>query len=237
MGSVSTSMAMTTSMHDSAGPGIFVIRDGHRKNKPLAAIAAVFCFLGTCAYAQALRTENTQQRLVSNPETAQMQQVRQGIVDLYLSDFRREVELTEEQFLKLNPLIREFIQERFRRANQRQQLKQRQDHLLSQRNPGEADVQRLSEDQERFESETATLENRFVAGMRSDLTARQALLVRRFNRTFFEEKLPGLIERARVAAAEATRGQQQRPAATRGGNPNRRKEPARSGNALRQTGR
>jgi hypothetical protein len=144
------------------------------------------------------------------------------------------VELTDDQFIQLRPVIRQFIELRFQRANQRENLKQRQELLLSQPSPSDADVQQLTEERSRFESEMATLENRFIARLRStsELSPRQALLISKFNRTFFDERLPGYIQRARAAAA-APRGQPQRPAAAARGNANRGREPARQpGNAF-----
>jgi hypothetical protein len=200
--------------------------------KRLYAIAIVLGLLSVPAFGQAIQPETDQRAAAAGSDPAQLRQLQQRITSLYLSDFRNSVELTEEQFIQLEPVIRQFIQMRFERANQRELLKQRQEFLLNQTEPSDGDVKQLAEDQANFERQTANQESRFIERLRSaaELSPRQALLVPRFNRAFFDERLPQIIERAREAAA-APRGQPQRPAAARG-NANRGREPARSGNAF-----
>ena len=125
------------------------------------------------------------------------QQIQNRIADLYLSDFRNALELTDEQFLKLGPIARRFIQMRFQAANQRERINQRLDQLLSQPDPSDEDVRQLSDEKERFERNAGNLEGRLVANVRADLTARQIARIYDLNRKFFEEKLPRLLEQAR----------------------------------------
>jgi hypothetical protein len=155
------------------------------------------------------------ERQNARPEAAQAQQLRQQITDLYLSDFKNEVELTDDQFLKLNMPLRQFMRTRFQAPADRQALNQRLDQLLSQPNPSEADVQKLTEEIAKHDREVGTVDARFLARFGSELSPRQQLLLQQFNRRFFNEKLPGLISQARErnAAAAAARGQKQRPAA------------------------
>ncbi len=127
----------------------------------------------------------------------QARQLQQRIVDFYLSDFRREVELSDDQFLALAPEIRRFMQMRFRVANQRRALLERQNQMLKQPVLSEAEVQRLTEQQAQLDAEEGTLETRLIRRLRAQLTDRQILLVRPFNMRFFGETLPGLLERAR----------------------------------------
>jgi len=91
---------------------------------------------------------------------------------------------------------------RFQAARQRQALNQQLDGLLQQPSPSEADVQKLSDDRARIESEVGTMESGFVNRLRADLSARQLALVLQFNTKFFEQTLPGLLDRAREAAAQ-----------------------------------
>lgn len=142
----------------------------------------------------------------------QARQLQQRIVDFYLSDFRREVELSDDQFLALAPEIRRFMQMRFRVANQRRALLERQNQMLKQPVLSEAEVQRLTEQQAQLDAEEGTLETRLIRRLRAQLTDRQILLVRPFNMRFFGETLPGLLERARDRAT--LRGQRpERPEA------------------------
>jgi hypothetical protein len=142
----------------------------------------------------------------------QARQLQQRIVDFYLSDFRREVELSDDQFLALAPEIRRFMQMSFRVANQRRALRERQNQMLKQPVLSEAEVQRLTEQQAQLDAEAGTLETRLIRRLQAQLTDRQILLVRPFNMRFFNETLPRLVERARDRAT--LRGQRpERPEA------------------------
>jgi len=218
----------------------------------LYAIAIALCFVATSAFAQvqpnqqrraqAQQNLNQQQNQVQqnrqqnraqqnqiqrnqrqNEIQQNREQLQQRIADFYLSDFRSAVELNEDQFFKLGPTIRQFIRMRFQAARQRQALNQQLNGLLQQPNPSEADVQKLSDERARIESEVGTMEAGFVNRLRSDLSARQLALVLQFNTTFFEQTMPKLLDRAREAAAS----QQQRP----NQNQNSR-DPNRQGNAF-----
>jgi hypothetical protein len=151
-------------------------------------------------------------------------QVQQLIMDLYVSQFQAEVQLSEDQFLRIGTFVRQFIQMRFRAANLKQNLDQRLNELLSQKDPSENEVQRLTEEKFQFERNVANSENNLLTRIRPELTARQVTLVFAFNKMFFEERLPQLLERAR--ASVAPRGQ---PPAQR---PNNR-DAARPGDAFR----
>ena len=150
------------------------------------------------------------------------QRVQQQIIDLYLSDFRTDVGLSEEQFLKVSPVLRQFVRNRFQAARSRADLDQQLTRLLSQPNSSEADIQRLTADRAKVETEAATMEARLVNRLRPDLTARQAALVFQFN-TRFNERLRGVVDQVRANAA--ARGQRQRPGAAARPNANGAKEP------------
>jgi hypothetical protein len=192
--------------------------------KRLLVLTVIFCALTVPAFAQA---EETPLAPADNrnapPELRPAQQLQQQITDLYVSDFKSAVELTDEQFLKLNNPLREFMKRRFQAPQQRQNLNLRLQQLLSQPNPSEKDVQDLTNEIAQHDREIGTLEARFLARMGNELTPRQRLLFTQFNQKFFNEKLPGLIIQARERIAAQPQGQRQRPAANaaRGQNPNR----------------
>ena len=202
--------------------------------KRLLILTAIFSALMVPAFAQVDETQlaPADSRRDARPEPRQAQQLQQQITDLYLSDFKNEVELTDEQFLKLNNPLREFMRRRFQAPQQRQALNQRLQQLLSQPNPSETDVQQLTDEIAQHDRETGTLEARFLARMGNELSPRQRLLFTQFNQKFFSEKLPGLISQAGERNAAANQGQRQRPAA-RGQNPNRPNIQTRPGAALR----
>lgn len=202
-----------------------------------AFIAAVLTgFLRVSAFAQVDPAEPPpSERPNARPEAAQAQRIQEQITDLYISDFKNEVGLTDEQFLNLNMPLRRFMRMRFQAPARRQELNRQLEQLLSQPNPSETDVQKLTEDIAKHDRDVGTMEARFLANFGSELLPRQRLLLQQFNRRFFNEKLPGLINQARERNAAAARDQKQRPAAGAAAKQNqvRPNAPARPGNALR----
>ena len=166
---------------------------------------------------------------VDRPQT----QLQRNITDLYLANFKQEVGLSDDQFENVAPIIRTFIERRFGVANQRRALEERQNQLLSQPNPSEAEIQKLNEELTSLD-ESAALDARFMRNLQPQLSERQLLAARAFHRNFNNEKLPRALERLR--ANTAPRGQQ-RPGAAARGNPqqNRRDQvqPKRPANTLR----
>jgi len=135
----------------------------------------------------------------------QQNRVQQLIADVYVNRFQNGVGLSDEQFLKVGTFIRQFIQMRFRIANQRNTLNQRRTQLLEQPDPSETEVRQLSDDTAQFERTVGNMESVFLSKIQAELTPRQILMVPTFNKRFFEEDLPKLIETAR--AEFAARGQ------------------------------
>jgi chromosome segregation ATPase len=147
----------------------------------------------------------------ARPEAAQVQKIQEQITDFYLSDFRNELGLTEEQFFSLNQPLRQFMRMRFQAPARRQEMNQRLDQLLSQPNPPEAEVQKLTKEIAQFDRQMGNQEERFLAAFGSELSTRQQAQLLQFNRRFFNEKLPGLIRQARERnAAQAQRQAQQK---------------------------
>ena len=207
-----------------------------------AFIAAVVAgFLRVSAFAQVDSAEPpASERLNARPEATQAQRIQEQITDLYLSDFKNEVGLTDEQFLKLNMPLRRFMRMRFQAPARRQELNQQLERLLSQPNPSEEDVQKLTEEIAQHDREVGSMDARFLANFGSELLPRQRLLLQQFNRKFFNEKLPGLVNQARERNAAAGQGQRQRPAAGAAAKqnatrPNAAARPG-NGNALRGGG-
>jgi len=156
------------------------------------------------------RLEQQQQKQAPNPQQQQQNQVQQLIADVYVNKFQSTVGLTDEQFLKVGTFIRNFIQMRFRVANQRNLLNQRRTQLLEQPDPPEAEVRQLGEDTAQLDRTVGNMETNFIAKIQAELTPRQRLLVPTFNARFFEEELPRLIETVR-AEVGARQGQVVRP--------------------------
>jgi len=200
-------------------------------------IAAVVGLLTVSAFAQVNppEAETTDQREVRT-EPAQGQQIQRQITELYIADFKNEVQLSDEQFMKLNPGIRNFMQRQFEAARQRQAFKQKLTQLMEQPNPSESEVTELINAKNQFERDAATMETRFLTRIGAELSPRQQVRVMEFNRRFMNEKLPGLIQQARDRTANPAarnRNAQQAPPAVVRPNANRPNGQVRPGPALR----
>lgn len=152
-----------------------------------------------------------QQRNQAQTPQQQQNQLQQLITDVYVNRFQNTVGLSDEQFIKVGMFIRQFIQQRFRVANQRNVLNQRRAQLLEQADPPEEDVRQLGEDTAQLERQVGNMESNFIAKIQAELTPRQRLLVRTFNARFIEEELPRLIETVRAEIGARGQGQAVRP--------------------------
>ena len=200
-------------------------------------IAVVVSLLAVSAFAQVNPpdAETTDQREV-RPEAAQGQQIQRQITDLYIADFKSEVQLSDEQFMKLNPGIRNFMQMQFQTARRRQAFNQQLTQLMEQPNPSENDVTELINARNQFEREAATMETRFLTRIGAELSPKQRVRVMEFNRRFMNEKLPGLVQQARDRTANPAarnRNVQKAPPAVVRPNANRPNGQVRPGAALR----
>ena len=178
-------------------------------------------------------------RDLAGQETAPDQpqvQLQRSLVQLYLADLRNELGLSDEQFVKSGPVIQQFIQMRFRIANQRKVLGERQAQLLTEPNASQDDFEKLNAELTQLDNDTATWETRFARRLQGqlanqELSQRQLSQLREFNRRFLNEKLPTLVEQMRE---NQVKNQQQRPAGARA-NQNRKEQPqaSRPANTLR----
>jgi hypothetical protein len=169
--------------------------------------------------------QNPQRPNAPTPEQQQQNQLLASIENFYISGFRRDVELTDDQFIKINGFVQQFIRMRFRAAMGRENLSQRLDQLRSQPNPSVDDIANLTVEKALVDANYAKLEPDFLNKIRADIRSNQILLVLAFNEKFFEKQLPELI--AQVRANQ--RGQQVRPNV----NPNRPNVQNPRGEALR----
>jgi len=182
-------------------------------------VLASLVLWGSAAIAQPATQQRRQAAAQADPAVRQ-DRALQLIADVYVTQFQSTVGLNEEQYLRVGMPVRQFVLSRFRVANQRAALNQRRAELLALSDPSQAEVQKLSDDIAQFERRASNTENDFITRIRSELSPRQVLLVLEFNKSFFQEKLPQLLERARAEAA--SRGQTarpNRPNANRGKNP------------------
>ena len=163
------------------------------------------------------------------PERPQAQ-LQNSIADLYLANFKEKVGLSDDQFLRVRPMVRRFIQNRFQVANQRRILEDRQAQLLGQSNASETEIQKLNDDLTSLD-EAGAIDGRFMRNLQRELSPRQGLLAREFHKQFISERLPLMLERLRAAQADPN-GKGERPAA-RANQQNRKDQGQRPANTLR----
>jgi len=193
-------------------------------------------FVASSAFAQQAGPRN----LSGQGETLEQSQneLQRSVIELYVFNLRNEVGLSEEQFLKAAPVIQRFIRMRFQNANQRKNLFERQEQLLSEPNASDADIQKVNQEVNRLDEETATWNGRMLRNLQAaladrQLSDRQISALQSFNRRFFNEKLPTVLEQMRANNAAVKAQQQQRPNAAGRSNPPNRKDPAAPANGLR----
>ena len=184
--------------------------------------------LATIAFGRSQGDDVPQRQAAQQPDPNA--RALQLISDVYVANFRSTIEMSDDQYLKIGNFLREFIRNRFRVANQRVLLNQRRTELLGQSDPSEAEVQRLGNDLAQLERNAANFENNFQTRIATELSPKQVLLVMQFNKTFFEQRLPQLLERARAEAQ--TRGQQAQPIRPNA-NKNKNKTTAPAGDTFR----
>jgi hypothetical protein len=199
-------------------------------------ILALTLLLANSAFAQ----QGGPRDLAGPSDTAEKQQgqLQRSITNFYFVNLKNEVELTDDQIVKAQGIIANFIRMRFQNATQRTALDGRQKELLSRPDASQADFQKLNEEVAKLASDNGTWETRLVNRLQTalgdqQLSDRQITALRNYNRTFFEERLPMLVDRARGNLPP--RGQQQRGTGTAGrpNQPNRKDQPGGPANTLR----
>ncbi len=198
--------------------------------KRLGLIFPIIALMASAAFAQ--EGPRALAGVGEKPERPQAQ-LQNSIADLYLANFKERVGLSDDQFLRVRPMVRRFIQNRFQVANQRRILEERQAQLLNQSNASEAEIQKLNDDLSSLD-EAGAIDGRFMRNLQRELSPRQGLLAREFHKQFISERLPLMLERLRAAQADPNgkgngrrranqqnrKDQTQRPANTLRGNNN-----------------
>ena len=169
--------------------------------KRLGMILPIIALMASAAFAQQGPRELA--GVGDKPERSQAQ-LQNTIADLYLANFKERVGLSDDQFLRVRPMVRRFIQNRFQVANQRRILEERQAQLLNQSNASEAEIQKLNDDLSSLD-EAGTIDGRFMRNLQRELSPRQGLLAREFHKQFINERLPLMLERLRAAQADPNR--------------------------------
>jgi hypothetical protein len=187
----------------------------------------VILLLSSSAFAQQSGPRNLAGRSDATEQESQTQ-LQSSVIQLYVFNLKNEVGLTEEQFIKARPVFQRFIRMRFQNATQRKTLDERQMALLSRPDASEADLQKLNQEVTKLDGQTGTWEGRMIQGLQSELadrqlSERQIAALRTYNRRFFTERLPGVLEQMR--ANPPAKGRQRPEAAPGNQNPRNQTTP------------
>jgi hypothetical protein len=131
------------------------------------------------------------------PPPPALQQTQGVITDFYVSEFRNGFSLSDEQFIKLNPPLRRFMMQRFKLAIEKANVNQQIERLAATPNPPGDEVDMLLMEKSRIDRQMVNAEQALLEMIRVDLSPQQMLKVSQFNKRFFEDQLPKLIEQAK----------------------------------------
>jgi hypothetical protein len=162
----------------------------------------VILLLSSSAFAQQSGPRNLAGRTDATEQEPQTQ-LQSSVIQLYIFNLKNEVGLTEEQFIKARPVIQRFIRMRFQNATQRKTLDERQMALLGRPDASEADLQKLNAEVAKLDGQTGSWEGRMIQNLQAELadrllSERQIAALRTYNRKFFTERLPGVLEQMRA---------------------------------------
>ena len=101
-----------------------------------------------------------------NVQAQQQNQIQQLVADIYVGDFRQALDLNEDQFLKVNMLIRRFITMKFSMAARSLAIAQQLDRLSSLPNPSEEEVQALVMEKTTVDKNMGNMESMLLAKIR-----------------------------------------------------------------------
>jgi hypothetical protein len=116
--------------------------------------------------------------------------VRQLVEDYYIRQFQIRIEPTDEQWNRVLPLIRRFIQGRFQNAQQREKA------LAELENASESDIPRLNEVIDQTSRQATNIDTNFVRNIDPILTPNQQRKLRQFHNNIWPQ-IQQMITKAR----------------------------------------
>src|SRR5215471_20814242 len=99
--------------------------------------------------------------------------LEESLVDFYVAEFHRVVNLNPELFVKVSPIIKEFIRTRFDLSARRQETIQQLQMLVNQRNSSDDDIKRAIRDLDKVDSDMQANQERFLSSIDPLLNVRQ----------------------------------------------------------------
>ena len=131
------------------------------------ALALVLAFGGIA------RAQQPQQR-------AQTPSLEETVVDFYVGEFQRVVNVNPELFVKTSPIIKEFIRTRFDISARRQETLRQLRMLVNRGDSNEEDVRRVIRDLDKADADIHANQERFLSSIDPLLNTRQQGRVRIF---------------------------------------------------------
>jgi hypothetical protein len=135
--------------------------------KSAAALALVLAFGGTAL------SKQPQQR-------AQTPSLEETVVDFYVAEFHKVVNVTPEVFVKAAPIIKDFIRTRFDISARRQETLRQLRMLVNRANSTEEDMKRAIRDLDKADADIHENQERFLSSIDPLLNTRQQGRVRIF---------------------------------------------------------
>ncbi len=156
--------------------------------KSAVALALVLAF-GGIALAQ-----QPQQR-------AQTPSLEETVVDFYVAEFQRVVNVNPELFVKASPIIKEFIRTRFEISARRQETLRQLKMLVNRANSSEEDMKRTIRDLDKADADIHANQERFLSSIDPLLNTRQQGRVRIFQQVADQEirQMLNRVQNARSA--------------------------------------
>ena len=171
--------------------------------RKMAVAACLSVFLAAPAFAQQRGPRQQLRPPVRDgappPRGAQTPPVLDMVEGFYVSQLPRMVEVSDEQFVKILPVLRQSLRERFeistRRTRAMNQLRQAAESGAS-----DEDLTRLVREMDRADSDVQANRERFLASVDPQLTPRQQARLR-MALIMIEQRVGNMIQRANNANA------------------------------------
>ena len=113
-------------------------------------------------------------------QRAQTPSLEESVVDFYVGEFQRVVNVTPELFVKAAPIIKEFIRGRFDISARRQETLQQLRMLVNRGDSNEEDMKRAIRDLDKADADIHANQERFLSSIDPLLNTRQQGRVRIF---------------------------------------------------------
>ena len=149
--------------------------------KSSVALALVLAFGGTA------RSQQPQPR-------TQTPSLEDSVVDFYVGEFQRVVNVSPELFVKASPIIKDFIRTRFDISARRQETLQQLRMLVNRANGSEEDVKRAIRDLDKADADIHANQEHFLSSIDPLLNTRQQGRVRIFQQVA-DQRMRNMLNR------------------------------------------